>query len=118
MTSQLDFHTAIQEMLDPYVLAPSARVVVTQEFGGLELVQIDAMLKPRQLPEEPTSSQARTALMDSANQIIGLLEDFGFRPFGTAPRIEFGGQMVHRFDGDSLVVTEARISLTLLPPKA
>jgi hypothetical protein len=117
MTATLDFHGAIQKLLSPYTLDGPARHVTVVQDGWGTRVEINAIAKPRHLPERPTQEQVRTALMKSANAAIGLLEEFGFRHHD-APRIEFGGQVAYRMSQDPIIVTECTLRLNLLPPKA
>lgn len=118
MTLELDFCSAIGQMLNPYALTTirSPFITVHQGLGGGQTVEIEAMLKPVDLPEQPTSRQTRTALLESANRAINAFEAFGFRQ-SEAPKIEFGGQVAHRYSEDPLIVTECWLRLTMLPPK-
>lgn len=114
----LDLHTALQQMFAPYTPARGAaiRIQETVIFGFGSTVEIEAILKPYDLPEQPTGRQVREALMESANRAIETVEAFGLR-LHEAPRIEFGGQVAHRMTQEPLVITECTMRLNLLRPK-
>lgn len=111
----LDFHTALQQMFAPYTPARGAaiRVQETVIFGFGSTVEVEAILTPYDLPEQPTARQVREALMESANRAIETVEAFGLR-LHEAPRIEFGGRVARRMGQEPLVVTECTLRLNLL----